>query len=190
MLVIACANVANLLIARAAGREVESALRRALGAGRRAMVAPIVAESVVVAAAGAALGVALALWAQRVLAAVVPPTVVSPDDIRIDLTVLGFAVVVATITGLAASLLPALTAARVDLRQVLASGSRALAGGSHRTMRIFVGVQVAFACVLLTSAALFARGLAHLETVDARLSFEQRRVRVVRDRHDAGVGLR
>lgn len=166
VLVIACANVANLLIARATGREVESALRRALGANGWALVTPIVAEALLVALAGATAGVALAWWGQRVLTAVVPGTVVDPADIRIDVTVLGFALLVTTITGLVSSVLPALTATHTELRHVLASGSRSLAGGSHRAMRTFVGVQIAFTCVLLTSAALFARSLAHLEKVD------------------------
>lgn len=166
VLAIACANVANLLIARAAGREVESALRHALGANRRAVVLPIIAEALVIAGAGAVLGVAVAVWGQQVLAAVVPPTVVNPDDLRIDVTVLAFAVVVSMATGLASCLWPAVTATRVDLRDVLASGSRALAGSSQTAMRIFIAAQVAIACVLLASAMLFARSLAHLEQVD------------------------
>ncbi len=167
VLIIACANVANLLIARATAREVESALRRALGANRRALVAPIVAESLLIATVGSALGIALAFWAQRILVAIVPPTVVTAEDVRIDGPVLAFAVLVTTMTGVASCLWPAVTATRVDLRHVLASGSRSLAGGSHKAMRAFVGVQIAFACVLLSSAALFARSLAHLEAVDA-----------------------
>jgi predicted permease len=107
----------------------------------------------------------MAVWGRSVLAVAVPPAVVPPDSIQVDATVLAFAVLVATASGLVCSLLPAFAATRVDLRDVLSAGSRTLAGG-HRTMRAFVTVQVALACALLASAALFARSLAHLDGVD------------------------
>ena len=166
VLIIACANVANLLLARATGRQTESALRRALGADRAALATPILAEGFVVAAAGAAVGVALAFWGQALLEAVLPPTLIAVESLRIDGAVLAFAIAAATLAGLLCSVLPAVSASRVDLRDVLTAGSRTLAGGQHRAMRAFIGVQVALSCALLASSALFARSLAHLENVE------------------------
>jgi predicted permease len=166
VLIIACANVANLLLARASGRQTESALRRALGADRVALATPVVAEGLDIAGAGAAVGVAMAFWGQALLQAVLPPSLVDTDSLRIDRAVLLFAVVTATLAGLMCSMLPAVQASRADLRDVLTAGARTLAGGPQRTMRLVIGVEVALACTLLASSALFARSLAHLENVD------------------------
>jgi predicted permease len=168
VLVAACANVANLLVARGDARRREVALRLALGARRRQIVWQRLVESLLLAFAGAALGIILARWGRDLLLALRPfgaTTVVL--DLPLDASVLGFTLMIAVATTLTAGLPSALGATRVDLAMQFAGGARTL--GSHGRSKLsqaLMVVQIALSLVLLVSTALFARTIANLEAVD------------------------
>jgi predicted permease len=168
VLAAACANVANLLLARGAARRREIALRLALGATRGRIIRQLLAESAVLAVAGASLGVALAWWCRDLLLALRPfgnTTVVL--DLPLDARVLGFTIAVTIGTALLFGLSPALRATRVDLNTEFQSGARALgSGGGSRLNRALMVVQIALSLVLLVSTGLFVRTLNNLEHVD------------------------
>jgi predicted permease len=169
VLLAACANVANLLMVRGNARRREIALRLALGASRRRVVWQLLVESLLLAGAGAALGVALAWWSRDLLLALRPfgnTTVVL--DLPLDARVLAFTIASAVATVLAFGLTPALRATRVDLTTEFQGGARALGGGSRsRVSRAFMVVQAALSIVLLVSTGLFVRTVSHLQDVDA-----------------------
>jgi predicted permease len=167
LLVAACANVANLLLARGAARRREIALRMALGANRGRVVRQLVAESLLLAFAGAALGVALAWWGRDLLLALRPfgnTTVVL--DLPLDGRVLGFTIAITIGTALLFGLPPALRATRLDLNSEFQSGSRTLGGSRARLSRGVMVVQIALSVVLLVSAGLFVRTVNSLLRVD------------------------
>ncbi len=171
LLLLACANVANLLLAKAAGRQREVSVRVALGAARGRLVRQLLTESVMLAAAGAVLGIFLAQWADRILLRMVSenPTPV-PLDVHPDGMVLLFAVGITLATNVLFGLLPALRATRVDLIQVLRGTSTSIAGekrgaGKFALGKLLVGVQVAISLLLLITAGLFIRSLQGLTSV-------------------------
>jgi predicted permease len=171
LLLLACANVANLLLAKSAGRQRELSVRVALGAGRWRLVRQLLTESVMLAAMGAALGMLFALWADRVLLRMVSegPSPV-PLDVHSDGSVLLFTVGVTLATSILFGLLPALRATRIDLNQVLRGASRSISGGGRGSSRlplgkVLVGVQVAISLLLLVTAGLFVRSLQKLTSV-------------------------
>ena len=168
VLLIACANVANLLLARAASRHREIAVRTAIGAGRGRLVAQLLAETVVLAFAGGALGVGLAAAGLRLLAAVVPPGVAGAATYSLDLRVLAFTVVLCLATSVLAGLVPALQMTRPNLAEVLREGGRGGAGTqrSRRTRGVLVVAEVALAVVLLVGAGLLLRSFVRLLDVD------------------------
>ncbi|HVE78269.1 MAG TPA: ADOP family duplicated permease, partial [Gemmatimonadaceae bacterium] len=177
LLLIACANVANLFLVRAEGRQHELAVRRALGAGRGAIAAEFLSEGVVLAALGGALGVALAAAGVRALRSL-PAAADVPriEQAGIDGLALGFAVGVTLLAALAVGGLPALRSSRVALSAALAETSRsATAGrGRSRARQVLVAAQVALALVLLVGAGLMARSFAGLRSV--RPGFDAARV--------------
>jgi predicted permease len=172
LLLLACANVANLLLARASGRQRELAVRVALGAGRGRLIRQLLTESVLLAGLGAAVGLLLARWGDRLLLRMVSsgPTTV-PLDVHLDFRVLAFAIGVTLITGILFGLAPALRSTRVDLNQVLRGSSRTISGGAGRGAgrvplgRVLVATQVAISLLLLVSAGLFVRSLQKLTSV-------------------------
>jgi putative ABC transport system permease protein len=165
VLLIACANVANLLLARSTARTREMAVRAALGAGRARMVRQLLTESVVLATLGAAAGLALAYWGVEGVKALAPRGVPRVASISIDGWTLAFTVVVALATGLLFGLAPALQAGRGNLQTVLREGSRGSTAGG-RTRTFLVAAQVALSLVLLIGAGLMVRSFARLQSVD------------------------
>jgi predicted permease len=171
LLLLACANVANLFLARASGRERELAVRVALGSGRARLVRQMLTESVFLSALGAAVGLLLAKWGDSLLLQLVSGTSTPvPLDVHLDATVLSFTVGVMLLTGVLFGLAPALRATRVDLNLVLRGAARNISGGGQGAGRlpmgkILVGAQVAISLLLLITAGLFVRSLQKLTAV-------------------------
>lgn len=166
VLLIACANLANLLLAAGSGRQREFAVRTALGADRRRLIGQLLAESLVLSALGAVAGVALAAWGTRgatlLAAAAIPRTA----DIRVDLTVLVFVAVAAVVSALLFGLAPALHLSHTSLHGTLKEGGRSTgAVVPHQVRDVFMGTQVALAVVLLVGATLLVRSLWKLQDV-------------------------
>ena len=169
VLLAACANVANLLLARGTARRREIALRLALGAGRARIVGQLLAESLLLAFAGAALGTVLAWWSRGLLVALRPFGSTSVVfDLPLDARVLTFTIAVAVTTSLLFGLAPALRATRVDLTAEFQGGTRLPGrGGRSRLSQGLMVVQIALSLVLLVTTGLFMRTLSHLQAVEA-----------------------
>jgi predicted permease len=172
LLLLACANVANLLVAQGIGRQGELGIRAALGASRARVARQLFTESLVLALAGAALGLLLAAWAvDAVRALASPDTVPGLADVALDGRVVGFALGTGVLTALLFGLLPALRAARVDVSRTLTSGVRAGTSAGHRRLRDGLAVaQIALAMVLLVGAGLMLTSFRRLQAVDTGLS--------------------
>lgn len=168
VLLIACANAANLLLARALGRSREVAVRSALGADRLRLIRQFLTESVVLSLLGGALGLLVAVALIPFLIALSPGNLPQLDDVGLDLPILLFTLAVALITGIVFGLTPALQASRVSFSQTLKEGSRGVVGGrgSQRLRNLLVASEVALAMILLIGAGLMMRSLLLLQRVD------------------------
>ncbi|HEY6548560.1 MAG TPA: ABC transporter permease [Vicinamibacteria bacterium] len=170
VLLIACANVANLFLGRGAARERELAVRAAVGAGRGRLARQLLTESLGLGLLAALLGVVVAEGGRRLLLATAPPGVPRLEAARIDPLVLGFAVALGLLASVLFGLAPALQAARVDLRAGLAEGGRGSTLGRDRMRRVLVAVEVGLALTLLVGAGLLVRTGANLSR--ASLGFD------------------
>src|SRR5213595_2675604 len=168
VLLIACANVANLLLARAAVRQKEIALRLALGASRSRLTRQFLTESVLLATLGAAVGLIFAIAGLRILKTFIPDTISQADSIGIDARVLVFTALVALITGLIFGLAPAAQASNFNLNETLNEGGRGAGEGSKgaRLRGLLVIAEVAVSFVLLIGAGLLINSFIHLRNLD------------------------
>ncbi|HEX9941764.1 MAG TPA: ABC transporter permease [Thermoanaerobaculia bacterium] len=176
VLLVACANVANLLLSRAAARQHEFALRVAIGAGRRRVVRQLITESLILAAAGGVLGLGLAWAGVKLLVALHPTNVPRLTEIHVDATVLAFALGLSLITGFLFGLAPALHLARSEPIIALQESGRRASGGRarHRMVTGLTVAEIALALVLLVGAGLLVRSFAKLIGVDP--GFDSRNV--------------
>lgn len=169
LLIIVCANVANLLLARAVSRNKEMAIRLALGAGRGRIIRQLLIETLLLAAAGAAVGMLLVAWTGQLLNRMLP-AVDFPFDLEggFNLNTLGFTLLIVVVATVASGVSPALLSVRTDLNRTLNEGGRSGIGGSHshKLRALLVGIEVAMAMVALVSAGLFLRSFhnaSHIE---------------------------
>ena len=179
VLLLACANVANMLLARAAVRTREIAIRASVGASRWRIVRQMIAESAVLALIGGAAGAVLAFWLTEAVVALAPANLARIDEVRLDAGVLLFLFAASAVATFLFGLAPALHASRVDLNEALRQGGgRGLLGGrSHRMRSALVVAQIAMAFVLTTGAALLVRSFVALTEVD--LGFQADRLLVM-----------
>jgi predicted permease len=192
VLLIACANVANLMLARAADRDLEIAVRAALGASRGRVVRQLLTESMLVAGAGAVLGLVLAVWTIDVIPMMIPEDVAYWIDVRVDGGVLTYTAVLAILTGLLFGTMPALQASRANLQNNLKQGGR---GGADTRSRsrfrsMLVASEIALSMVLLVGAALLVQSFLRLQSADSGFATERMlsmRIALAGDRYDPAV---
>ncbi|HEU5181151.1 MAG TPA: ABC transporter permease, partial [Candidatus Polarisedimenticolia bacterium] len=167
VLLIGCANVANLLLARAASRERELSIRRALGAGRGRLIRQVLTETVLLSLCGGIAGTLVAVWGVEVLKAIAPDTVPRINEVRVDATALLFMLALSLGSGLLFGLAPALQRKRSDLMGALRESGRGASGHArHRLLKTLVVSEVALALVLLAAAGLMIRSVQSMFSVD------------------------
>ena len=164
VLLIACANIASLQLSRATGRGKEIAVRAALGASRTRIMRQLLVESVLLAGAGGVAGLLVALWSFALLKQLIPSGMRVSTNLKIDLPVLGFALLISLLTGIVFGLAPALQASKVDLNEALKQGigRNASSGGGNKLRGAFVVAEVALALVLLVGAGLMLQTVFHM----------------------------
>jgi putative ABC transport system permease protein len=168
VLLIACANVANLLLARSSARQKEIAIRTALGASRRRIVRQLLTEALLLSMTAAVIGTLLSLWGVKAMLSLSHNNLPRVSEISVDVRVLGFTVGIALLTSVLFGLIPALQASKINLSESLKEGSRGLPGGrrSNQVRSLLVIAEVALSLVLLIGAGLMIRSLASLLKVD------------------------
>jgi putative ABC transport system permease protein len=167
VLLIACANIANLLLARGTARQREIAIRSALGAGRARVIRQLVTESLLLSLVGGVAGALLATWLTDVLASAAASSIPRADEIHVDVRALVFAMGISLAAGLIFGLVPALHASRTDVNVTLKQDGRGSAGARQRALSAFVIAEIALALVLLVGAGLLLTSFGKLRTVDA-----------------------
>jgi predicted permease len=166
VLLIACANIANLLLARSSGRAREFAVRAALGASKSRLIRQLLTESVLLGLIGGTLGLLLASWGTRAALSALPATLPRAGEVGIDLRVLLFTGGVALLAGIFFGLAPALSISRTNLQEDLKEGGRGTSGSRQRAQDVLVVVETALALVLLIGAGLMFRSLVELWNVN------------------------
>jgi predicted permease len=166
LLLIACANVANLLLARAMSRSREFAIRVSLGAGQFRVLRQLLTESLLLAGIGGVLGLFLAVYSTKVVVATLPRILPRANEVALDSRVLLFTLAVSLLAGIIFGLVPALKSSRTDLHEILKESGRGASGARHRLQGVFVAGEVAMALVLLIGAGLMIRSLAALWRVN------------------------
>jgi predicted permease len=166
VLLIACANVANLLLARSTGRAREFAIRAAMGASPMRVIRQLLTESVLLGIAGGCIGLVLAKLGVRVLIATLGDSVPRSEEITLDSHVLFYTLGISVLTGVVFGLIPALKLMRPDTHETLKEGGRGGSGARHRTQNVFIVVEMAMAVVLLIGAGLMIRTLSALGNIN------------------------
>lgn len=165
VLLIACFNVASLMLARSTGRTREFAIRAALGAGRGRLIRQLLTESILLAIVGGAFGLLLARWATRAALSVLPAELPRAAEIRVDSHVLIFTAAISLLAGILFGLAPALKSSDLFLSETLKESGRGSSGARHRAQSVFVVIEMAMALVLLVGAGLMGRTLSRLWNV-------------------------
>jgi predicted permease len=166
VLLIACVNVANLVLARSTGRAREFAIRSALGASRGRVLRQLLTESTLIALAGGALGLLVAAWGTQAILGLVSDTLPRAQEVRVDARVLFFTLGISLLSGILFGFAPALRAAQLNVQSTLKEGGRSVSSSRHRAQGIFVVAEMAMALVLLVGAGLMLRSLAGLWSVN------------------------
>jgi len=171
VMLIVCANLSNLLLARTAARQKEIAIRTALGAGRRRLIAQMLTEGIVLSLSGAVLGVLLAIAGTRALARLDAVSVPLLGRVDMDATALGFTLLLALVTGIVFGLAPALQSSEAALHDALKDATRGSTGGRRTWARnVLVVSEIAFACVLVVGAGLLIRSF--IQVLDVDMGFQ------------------
>lgn len=170
VLLIACVNVANILLARSTGRTREFAVRTALGASQNRVLRQLLTESVALALTGGSLGLLLASWGTRAALSVLPTALPRADEVRLDSRVLFFTLAISLLAGILFGLIPALRMSSPNLHDSLKEGGRSMSGSHHRLQGVFVIAEMAMALVLLVGAGLMIRSLVRIWSFDPGFS--------------------